>query len=475
MNFCQIRISKQSISKKFPASTMKSQWDAFIFWFILKTSEWLFKHGKKALEAPRKSENVDPTKASCGMVTPWPMSKDDMETATAHVIHVSVEDNRQLPQILHRFSKKILNQQKDSSVCSDISDIWGCCFTKFGANNSKGHRDDQDLSDSSRPSCCSFQSSYTSGWWLTYPSEKYEFVSWDDYSQYMEKWKMFQTTNQTWIILILRQNILECTRQRKLRRQRKSLRWWKNTMIAMCHEETEETDGPPVGACRRHVHYTVQKSSLLKRMLELLTPVTIANPATTTEDQCFGTISPASGDAHETDKKTKIIQIRYDSMTNWFELQFSMNSVNLAKRSLVQKRCQHIRIAQPMQPAPYPTVVMVTLCRMVIITAPNSSAMAVAKNWGWNSCPPPRHQMDGLAGLLMVGISTLLTFWEISSFTEMTLISESWGSSGSFLRRTETRTFPLALSRFQHHLVPPPWKMAPAGTRNCREIDLSVP
>jgi hypothetical protein len=26
-----------------------------------------------------------------------------------------------------------------------------------------------------------------SGWWLTYPSEKYEFVSWDDYSQYMGK------------------------------------------------------------------------------------------------------------------------------------------------------------------------------------------------------------------------------------------------------------------------------------------------
>ena len=25
-----------------------------------------------------------------------------------------------------------------------------------------------------------------SGWWYTYPSEKYEFVSWDDYSQYME-------------------------------------------------------------------------------------------------------------------------------------------------------------------------------------------------------------------------------------------------------------------------------------------------
>ena len=33
------------------------------------------------------------------------------------------------------------------------------------------------------------------GWWLTYPSEKYEFVSWNYYPQYMEK-KMFQTTNQ---------------------------------------------------------------------------------------------------------------------------------------------------------------------------------------------------------------------------------------------------------------------------------------
>ena len=40
------------------------------------------------------------------------------------------------------------------------------------------------------------------GWWFTYPSENmssYEFVSWDDYSQYMEKIiQMFQTTNQSW-------------------------------------------------------------------------------------------------------------------------------------------------------------------------------------------------------------------------------------------------------------------------------------
>jgi hypothetical protein len=28
---------------------------------------------------------------------------------------------------------------------------------------------------------------YGTGWWLTYPSEKYEFVSWDDSSQYMGK------------------------------------------------------------------------------------------------------------------------------------------------------------------------------------------------------------------------------------------------------------------------------------------------
>ena len=32
------------------------------------------------------------------------------------------------------------------------------------------------------------------------PSEKYEFVNWDDDSQYMEKWKMFQTTNQTLVL-----------------------------------------------------------------------------------------------------------------------------------------------------------------------------------------------------------------------------------------------------------------------------------
>ena len=38
------------------------------------------------------------------------------------------------------------------------------------------------------------QTKFLSGWWLTYPSEKYEFVSWDDYSQYIP-W--FQTTNQS--------------------------------------------------------------------------------------------------------------------------------------------------------------------------------------------------------------------------------------------------------------------------------------
>jgi len=33
------------------------------------------------------------------------------------------------------------------------------------------------------------------GWWYTNPSEKYEFVSLANYSQYMEK-NMFQTTSQ---------------------------------------------------------------------------------------------------------------------------------------------------------------------------------------------------------------------------------------------------------------------------------------
>ena len=38
---------------------------------------------------------------------------------------------------------------------------------------------------------------HKTGWWYTYPSEKYEFVSWDYYSQHMESHNpaMFQTTN----------------------------------------------------------------------------------------------------------------------------------------------------------------------------------------------------------------------------------------------------------------------------------------
>jgi len=40
------------------------------------------------------------------------------------------------------------------------------------------------------------------GWWLTYPSEKYEFVNWDD--DIPDIWKikfMFQTTNQMKLLL----------------------------------------------------------------------------------------------------------------------------------------------------------------------------------------------------------------------------------------------------------------------------------
>jgi len=34
------------------------------------------------------------------------------------------------------------------------------------------------------------------GWWYTYPSEKYEFVSWDDYSQYDGKNKIHVPNHQ---------------------------------------------------------------------------------------------------------------------------------------------------------------------------------------------------------------------------------------------------------------------------------------
>ena len=42
-------------------------------------------------------------------------------------------------------------------------------------------------------------------WWLSHPSEKYEFINWDDYSQYMGKENMFQTTNQSYSHIVLYQ------------------------------------------------------------------------------------------------------------------------------------------------------------------------------------------------------------------------------------------------------------------------------
>ena len=46
------------------------------------------------------------------------------------------------------------------------------------------------------------------GWWLTNPSEKYEFVSWDYDIPNMKKWKMFQTTNQPYIYIHTEEIIL---------------------------------------------------------------------------------------------------------------------------------------------------------------------------------------------------------------------------------------------------------------------------
>ena len=48
-------------------------------------------------------------------------------------------------------------------------------------------------------SLCLINNQLETGWWYTYPSEKYDFVSWDDdYSQCDGKVIkfMFQTTNQ---------------------------------------------------------------------------------------------------------------------------------------------------------------------------------------------------------------------------------------------------------------------------------------
>jgi len=46
------------------------------------------------------------------------------------------------------------------------------------------------------PSHFAFEEQRPAGSWYTYPSEKYEFVSWDDSSQYIQKQTMLQTTNQ---------------------------------------------------------------------------------------------------------------------------------------------------------------------------------------------------------------------------------------------------------------------------------------
>jgi hypothetical protein len=44
---------------------------------------------------------------------------------------------------------------------------------------------------------------YQSGWWFQpTPSEKYEFVSWDDDSQYMESHKIHVPNHQTGILII---------------------------------------------------------------------------------------------------------------------------------------------------------------------------------------------------------------------------------------------------------------------------------
>ena len=57
------------------------------------------------------------------------------------------------------------------------------------------------LGKKTHASCIVFEKQLT-GWWYTYPSEKYEFVGWYYYSHYMESHNpvMFQTTNQLFFV-----------------------------------------------------------------------------------------------------------------------------------------------------------------------------------------------------------------------------------------------------------------------------------
>ena len=52
-------------------------------------------------------------------------------------------------------------------------------------------------------------------WWLSpTPLKTYEFVNWDDYSQYMEEKKMLQTTNQKSDFVRVRQDQIVRIRRR---------------------------------------------------------------------------------------------------------------------------------------------------------------------------------------------------------------------------------------------------------------------
>ena len=44
---------------------------------------------------------------------------------------------------------------------------------------------------------------YGYGWWLSHPSEKYEFVNWDDEIPNIMERKMFQTTNQLFYVTLM--------------------------------------------------------------------------------------------------------------------------------------------------------------------------------------------------------------------------------------------------------------------------------
>ena len=64
---------------------------------------------------------------------------------------------------------------------------------------------------------------YNTGWWLTYPSEKYEFVSWD-YEYFSNIWKTHVPKHQA-VLFICFQDVFSYCRFTRMARKEQPLGW----------------------------------------------------------------------------------------------------------------------------------------------------------------------------------------------------------------------------------------------------------